>query len=68
MTREEFKDTVMNILLNEKFGDFAMLFDAEDIERYKIVQYDESDYDEEASMPLDEFLDELYEVINNDNT
>ena len=63
MTREEFKDAVMNILLNEKFGNLGVLFDADDIERYKIAQYDEDDWDVEASMPLDEFLDELYEVI-----
>lgn len=63
MTREEFKNAVMNILLNENFGNFGMLFDAEEIERYRITQYDEDDYDIEASMPLDEFLDELYEQL-----
>lgn len=67
MTREEFKDAVLNILLNEKFTYNVRLFSEEDIERYKIAQYDEDDWDVEASMPLDEFLDELYEVIN-DNT
>ena len=65
MTREEFKDEVLNILLNEKFGKLALLFDAEDMNRYKIVQYDKEEWDVEANMPLDEFLDELYEVINN---
>lgn len=64
MTREEFKDAVMKILLNENFGNFGALFDAEELERYRIAQYDEADYDVDASMPLDEFLDELYEVIN----
>jgi hypothetical protein len=64
MTREKFKDEVLNILLNEKFGKLALLFDAEDMNRYKIVQYDKEEWDVEASMPLDEFLDELYEVIN----
>lgn len=68
MTREEFKDTVLNILLNENFGKFGMLFDTDDIERYKIAQYDKEEWDVEASMPLDEFLDELYEVIKNDGT
>lgn len=68
MTREEFKDTAINVLLNQNFGSLGMLFDAEDIDRYKIAQYDEEDWDVEASMPLNEFLDELYEVINNDNT
>lgn len=65
MTREEFKDAVMNILLHEKIG-ILRLFETDDIERYHIVQYDEAVYDEEASMPLDEFLDELYEVIKNE--
>ena len=63
MTREEFKDAVLNILLNQKFGNIGVLFDADDMERYKIAQYDEDEWDVEASMPLDEFLDELYEVI-----
>ena len=63
MTREEFKDAVLNILLNQKFCDIGVLFDAEDIERYKIAQYDEDEWDVEASMPLNDFLDELYEVI-----
>ena len=65
LTREEFKNAVLNMLFNEKFGNLALLFDAEDIDRYKIAQYDEEEWDVEASMPLDEFLDELYEVINN---
>jgi hypothetical protein len=65
MTREEFKDAVMNILLNEKFTHNVRLFSAEDIERYNIAQYDEDDWDVQARMPLDEFLDELYEVIKN---
>ena len=65
MTREEFNDAVLNILLNQKFGNIGVLFDTDDIERYKIAQYDEDEWDVEASMPLDEFLDELYEVIKN---
>ena len=67
MTREEFKDAVLNILFNEKFGNLALLFDAEDMNRYKIVQYDREEWDVEASMPLDEFLDELYDIIEGDN-
>lgn len=64
MTREEFKDTALNILLHERFGDLGVLFDTEDMSRYKIAQYDEEDWDVESSMSLDEFLDELYEVVN----
>ena len=67
MTREEFKDVAMKILLNEKFGNFGMLFNAEEMERYRIAQYDEADWDVEASMPLNDFLDELWKVaFNND--
>ena len=40
------------------------LFTADDMERYKVAQYDEDEWDVEAAMLLDEFLDELYEVIN----
>ena len=66
MTREEFKDAVLNILLNQKFGNLGVLFNVEDINRYKIVQcdmYDEDEWYIDGDMPLDEFLDELYEVI-----
>ena len=67
MTKKEFKDTALNILLHEEFAigmAVGMLFDSEDISRYKIAQYDEEGYDVDTSMPLDEFLDELYEVVN----
>lgn len=63
MTREEFKDAVLNILLNQKFGNLGVLFDTEDMSRYKIAQYDEEEWDVVSAMPLDEFLDELYEVV-----
>ena len=64
LTREEFKDAVLNILLNQRFGDSGVLFDTDDMERYKIAQYDEEEWSVESDMPLGEFLDELYEVIN----
>lgn len=67
MTREKFKDTALNILLNQQtyfLGHNIRLFTSDDIERYKVAQYDEDDWDIQATMPLDEFLDELYEVIN----
>ena len=66
MTREEFKDTVLNILHKQTeyfLGKNIKLFTADDIERYKVAQYDEDEWDVEAAIPLDEFLDELYEVI-----
>lgn len=63
MTKTEFKDAVLNVLLNQKFGNLGVLFDTEDINRYKIVQYDEEEWSIESAMPLDEFLDELYEYM-----
>lgn len=63
MTKTEFKDIVLNILLNQKFGNFGVLFDTEDIRRYKITQYDDEDWSIESSMPLDEFLNELYDDV-----
>lgn len=63
MTKAEFKDAVLNILLNQKFGNIGVLFDTEDIRRYKIAQYDEEEWGVESSMPLDEFLDELYDDV-----
>lgn len=64
MSREEFKGAVLNILLNQKFGNLGVLFDTEDINRYKIAQYDEEEWVVESNMPLDEFLDELYDDVN----
>lgn len=67
MTREEFKDAVINVLHKQTeyfLGKNIKLFTSDDMERYKVAQYDEDDWDVEASMPLDDFLDELYEVIN----
>lgn len=63
MSREEFKDAVLNILLNQKFGNFGVLFDTEDMRRYKIAQYDDEDWSIESVMPLEEFLDELYDDV-----
>lgn len=63
MTKTEFKDAVLNVLLNQKFGNLGVLFDTEDINRYKIVQYDEEEWSIESAMPLDGFLDELYEYM-----
>lgn len=64
MTKTEFKDAVLNVLLNQKFGNLGVLFDAEDINRYKIAQYDEEEWVVESNIPLDEFLDELYDDVN----
>lgn len=65
MTREEFKDLAMKIIAQQTFGDWK-LFDSDIISNYGVVEYDDDDeYDVANGMPLDEFLDELYEVVNN---
>lgn len=63
MTKTEFKDAVLNILLNQKFGNLGVLFDTEDMSRYKIAQYDEYGWYIDGTMPLNEFLDELYDDV-----
>lgn len=64
MTKTEFKDAVLNILLNQKLGSLGvLLFDTEDMSRYKIAQYDEGGWYIDGTMPLDEFLDELYDDV-----
>lgn len=63
MTKEEFKDTVLNILLHAEAIDNWMMFDTDDISHYKIAQYDEDEWDVEAAMPLDDFLNDMYDAI-----
>lgn len=63
MTREEFKNLALDILLNKEFGGWAKLFDSSNIDDYKVAQYDDEDGIIMSDIPLDEFLDELYEVI-----
>ena len=63
MTREEFKNLAINILLNEEFGGWTKLFDSSNIDDYKVSQYDDEDGIIMSDIPLDEFLDALYEVI-----
>ncbi len=63
MTKTEFKDAVLNVLLNQKFGNLGVLFDTEDMSRYKIAQYDEDGWYIDETMPLNEFLDEIYDDV-----
>lgn len=63
ISKEEFKDTALNILLNEKFGNLGVLFDTENIDRYKVAQYDEDEWSVESDMPLSEFLDDFYNEL-----
>ena len=63
MTREEFKAKAKKIIDNEQFGSFGALFNYESFEEMKVAQItDDLDFTE-STMPLDDFLDELYEQI-----
>jgi hypothetical protein len=53
----------MNILLNEEFGGWTELFDSNNINDYKVAQYDEEDDIVMSNIPLEEFLDELYDDV-----
>lgn len=66
MTREEFKDVATDMLLNKEFDNWTNLFDSNNIDDYKIAQYDSEDGIIMSDIPLDEFLDKLYEVIKID--
>lgn len=63
MSREEFMNTAMKILRAQKFGDTGILFDSDNIDNYKIAQYDDDEWGVESNMPLEEFLDELYDEV-----
>ena len=57
---------VLNILIQHTeyfLGHNIKLFTSDDMERYKVAQYDEDDWDVQADLPLDDFLDELYDAI-----
>lgn len=65
MTREEFINTAMKILLTQRIRmiDDEELFDSDNIDNYKVAQYDDDEWDVEAAMGFESFLDELYEAI-----
>jgi len=71
MTRGEFKKIAMNILRGQtwEIGDkkFA-LFDSDNIDNYKVAQYDDEEWDVEADYELEYFLDELYEALESGYT
>ena len=59
MTREEFKKLVMEVIGQQKFEDGA-LFDSDNIDYFEIAQYYYDECNAEATMPLEDFLNELY--------
>lgn len=63
MTKAEFKDLAIDILLNKEFGGWIELFDSNNINDYKVTQYDNEDSIIISDIPLGEFLDALYEDV-----
>lgn len=65
MTREQFKDLAMEILLHEEFEASGMvrLFNSDNFDNFKVAQYDDDEWDVEAAMPFEEFLDDMYDAI-----
>ena len=57
MSKDDFYSLAVTILLRQKFLNLP-LFIADGLESYSI-----SDEYDEASMPLDEFIEELYEEL-----
>ena len=73
MSREEFMKTAIKILLAQIDifeGSTSELFDSDNIDNYKVAQpqYDDYEWDVKAAMPLEEFLDDLYDKITKDHT
>ena len=67
MNIKEFKNEVINILMRKTFdGDDMHLFETFDLKNYRVQEVEgEECYYEVASMPLNELLDDIYEVIEN---
>lgn len=65
MDREEFKARAKEVIDNEPFGDLGVLFDYADYDEVKVahIPYGLS---AESDMPLDDFLDKLYDKIKED--
>ena len=63
MTREQFKYLAMEIIVQQKFGELGVLFISDNMDNFKVAQYDDDEWDVEAAMPFEEFLDELYSAM-----
>lgn len=65
MTKEEFKALAKEVVDNEPFGDLGVLFDYADYGEIKVahIPYGLS---AESDMPLNDFLDRLYDKIKED--
>ena len=65
MTREEFKEKAKEVVDNEPFGNLGVLFDYESFVEMRVAYIPDGLGSADADMPLDEFLDKLYEKIKN---
>ena len=63
MTKEEFKAKAKAVIDNETFGMLGVLFDYESFDEMKVAHIPNDLCSAEADMPLDDFLDKLYEQI-----
>lgn len=62
MTKEQFRAKAKEIVDNEQFGCYGVLFNYEEINQMKVAQVD--DYEDiRNAMPFMDFIDELYEQI-----
>lgn len=66
MTKEQFKAKAKEIVDNESFGNLGALFMYEMFEEMRVAHIPDSLDSAEADMPLEDFLDELYEQIKGD--
>ena len=67
MTREEFKAEAKKVIDTERFGSLGALFEYESFEEMKVAHIPNDLCSAESDMPLDDFLDKLYERIKQDS-
>lgn len=63
MTREEFKAKAKGVVDAQTFGKLGKLFEYDDYDDMKIAYIPDDLMSSEADMPLDDFLDDIYEQI-----
>lgn len=66
MTKEQFKAKAKEIVDNEPFANMGKLFEYESFIEMRVAYIPDGLDSAEADMPLEDFLDELYEQIKGD--
>ena len=66
MTKEEFKAKAKEIVDNEPFANMGKLFEYESFIEMRVAYIPDGLGSAEADMPLEDFLDSLYEQIKGD--